>query len=312
MSFLQNTGTAPKADSVCFITMVLSEAEIRHAAWMVASLRRFGGQLSACQVWILAPRLEVAGSNFYDFDQLHWIPMDLPEQDPHYDFGLKVAACAQAERLCGPSIASLVWLNPECLVFQPPDLFSLSTPTRAAFRPVHIRNVGSAPFEPLDAYWTRIYEAIGIADAPFTVESFIDAQILRPYFNSHLFAVDPRLGLMRRWLEKFEELVKDQHFQKTACKDKLHQIFLHQAVLSTLVVSQLEPEQIRILPAGYSYPLHLHERVPPSRRVHSLEDTICAVYEDDDSLPGRVAGLEIGKGLHEWIDITARELGSIN
>jgi hypothetical protein len=147
-----------------------------------------------------------------------------------------------------------------------------------------VQNVGILAGEPLDDYWAAIYRASGLEDTERTVESFVDGQTLRPYFNTHCFAADPAAGLMTTWLARFETLVADRSFQSTACREELHRIFLHQAVLSALLVQALAPEQIRLLPAEYSYPLHLQARIPASRRASTLNELACAVYEEDGDL----------------------------
>lgn len=126
------------------------------------------------------------------------------------------------------------------------------------------RNVGVSVAEPLDDFWSRVFERVGIADTDYSVESFVDGQKIRAYFNSHSYRVDPSVGLFRRWLECFEGLVLDTEFQVSSCSDDLHRIFLHQAVLSALTVAMIDSERIRILPPSYSYPYNLNAAVHPN------------------------------------------------
>lgn len=55
-------------------------------------------------------------------------------------------------------------------------------------------------------------------------------------------------------------MVTDEAFQAGPCRDELHRIFLHQAILSTLVAKQLDWERVRLLPPEYNYPLNLSDR----------------------------------------------------
>jgi hypothetical protein len=171
----------------------------------------------------------------------------------------------------------------------------------AAFRPVHICNVGSPVNQPMDAFWQKIYDVIGVKDNLMTVESFFDAQRLRAYFNSHAFAINPARGLMRRWLANFETLVSDQAFQTEACQDDDHQVFLFQASLSVLIASSLEPRRIRLLPPVYNYPYNLQESIPSGRRTKALNDLVSFTCEDRSLNPHEVNDIEIREPLLGWL-----------
>jgi hypothetical protein len=290
--------------SLCFITLVRSVEEGHRLRLLMGSLRTFGGQLSQAPVWIFW------GSDFHpaqlmdEFTETRgyaWIPLAHQASLLHYYFAQKISACAQAEEMAAANVRSLVWLDPSCLVIQPPALFDLNPAYEAAFRPVHIQNIGSLASEPMDEFWETIYRTIGSEDTSFTVQSFVDAQSLRPYFNTHLFSIDPSKGLLRLWLEYFKVLVADQQFQSGACSSELHQIFLHQAILSTLVAKLLPLERIRILPPEYSYPIHLHDKVPHSKRAVALNDLVCAVYEENLPYQQTSSELEIREPLYSWL-----------
>lgn len=172
--------------------------------------------------------------------------MSMPDTVQHYYFANKVTACAQAEEMATPNVRSLVWIDPECLIIKPPLLFDLGQ----QFGPVHIKNVGLSPEEPVDGFWQKIYEAVGVDAIQTAVETFVSGQSVRSYFNSHAFAINPACGLLRRWFEYFEALVCDEAHQMAVCEDELHQIFLHQAILSALLVAELEPRR-KLIPFIY-------------------------------------------------------------
>ncbi len=255
-------------------------------------------------------------------------PLNL--QRAFYLFAEKVCACAQAEVLASSDVRSVIWVNPECLVIKPPLLLELSPAYDVAFRPVHLKNIGLLTNGPMDEFWAKIYRAIGLEDTaepprppsrphdqptlPLStamqrgltqprreVVSFVDGQVLRPYFNTHVFSFNPSWGLMRSWLDAFRLLTEDREFQEGACADDLHQIFLHQAVLSALVTRDVEWGRIRILPPAYSYPLHLHRQTPPERRALSLNSLVCAVYEDEMPDPRTLRDLAVDDPLRAWL-----------
>jgi hypothetical protein len=286
---------------MAFVTAVLIPEQRACARLLVDSLRTFGGPLSDCPVWILEMRPHTAPCGDLAGPGVDVVRLEVPESLPRYYFTYKVYAWAQVESWADPSQQSLVWLDPGCLVVRPPMHFELARLQAAAFRPVHIRNVGIPAAMELDPFWEGIYRVVGLEEAGYSVESFVDGQTIRPYYNTHLFALDPGQGIGRVWLEAFETLVQDEAYQVAACADELHKIFLHQAVLSALVAKQLGPERIRVLPVEYSYPLHLHGQVPPERQPDTLNRLVCPVYEEGFRYPETLEGLPVVEPLASWL-----------
>lgn len=247
---------------------------------VIESLRAFGGPLRDCSVWAFVLDPHRTPHVLPGMAGVRRLPLAVEEECPPYPFAEKVYACAKSEEIAGKGIRSLVWLGLDCLIINPPLLFDLGPSADAAFRPVHHRNIGSPADEPPDGFWRGLYDALGIDDVPHAVESFVDSQTLRPYFNTHCFAFDPACGLCRTWWEQFKSIVSDQAFQAGPCHDELHQVFLHQAILSTLAAKMLDWERIRLLPPEYNYPLNLLAQMPLDRRVRALNGLVNAVYED--------------------------------
>ncbi len=290
--------------ATCFTSLVTSREAGRRLRLMIDSLRTFGGPSSRCPLWVFwgaGYRPTDLMSEYNEKSGVAWFQLADEDRLPDYFFAHKVKACAQAEEMASKDVRSLVWLDPNCLVICPPAFFDLSPAFAAAFRPVHIQNVGSRADQPMDAFWSTIYRAIDIPEAPFTVQSFVDLQTLRPYFNTHLFSIDPSKGLLRAWQEYFMRLVADRQFQSGACSSELHQIFLHQAILSVLAAKLLPEQSIRILPPEYSYPLHLHAKIPPSRRIGCLNDLVCAVYEEQTPHIESLGEFEVREPLYSWL-----------
>jgi hypothetical protein len=279
-----------------FATVVDSQADMRRARRMIESLRSFGGDARGSPVWVFAGRPASAGG-LDALGDVEVVPLAVGEDCRGYPFAKKVFACALAEEKAQSFAGALAWSSPSCLFVNPPDLFDLDAAHDAAFRPVHIRNVGSAAGEPPDEFWDGIYRAAGGGKAAGRVESFVDGQILRPYFNTHCFSIRPACGILRTWRECFRRMVSDGDFQARCCGDDLHRIFLHQAVLSALASEQVEWGRIRILPPEYSYPLHLQDDVPANRRIGALQGMVCAAYED--ALPE--GNVDVREPLASWL-----------
>jgi hypothetical protein len=287
---------------VTFYTFT-SPVEVEATRLLLKSLRTFGGTLADAPMWIFSSR--PSEINTIKDKNLQIFPLDIPVQESNCLFLEKIAACARAEQLASSNFETIIWMNPCCLVVQPPKLFELDDDHDAAFRPVHIRNVGIPPAQPLDAYWRGILDLLKMDDIHTTVTSFVDSQIQRSYFNTHAFAVNPSLGLMQQWLELFLQLDKDAKFQASTCQDDSHQVFLFQVLLSCLVVKAIQETRIKLLPASHNYPCHLHEQVPPSKQLATLNDAVCVAYEDQSILQGRIGGLKIQEPLLSWLHAQA-------
>jgi hypothetical protein len=293
-----NDGTGPNPERVVFFTLVVEPYQEQNARLLVESLRAFGGPLSGCPVQVYYPDLTSADRTYWE-NADNVLVLSLGQvRAPRYWFSRKVHVCARAEALAGPEVCSLVWLAPENLIVQPPTLFDLAASSaHAALRTVHHSNIGSPADQPLDAFWAAVYRHVGIEEAPYTTRSFIDGCELRPYWNTHCFSVNPRLGLLQAWREGFQTLVNDAEFQAGPCQDVPHRVFLHQAVLCALLTRELGQAQIRALPPAYSYPLHMHDQVPEAERAATLHELVCAVYED--VLP--LEGLQVLEPLRSWL-----------
>jgi hypothetical protein len=284
-----------------FLTYVYSPRQRQCARLLIESICRFGGALSQCPVWLYEANPERVPCGDFAALGVRVLPLQVPDSVRGYILAGKVCACAQAESLASPETQSLIWLSAECLIARPPVLFGLGRRFDAAVRPVHIQNVGLGATERPDAFWRGVYEAVGVSDVDLTVESFVDVQHIRAYYNSAAFSFRPSAGLMRRWFACFEALVGDEAYQSAACKDELHQIFLHQAVLSTLIATTLDPDRVRVLPPDYGYPYNLHGDVPPERRAKTLNELVCAIYEERSVNPDDMDDIAVEEPLRMWL-----------
>jgi len=281
--------------------MVRTPRGISALRLLVESLRAFGGELAEYPFWLSIPnssQLDLSGLeelNIHPF----WIP--IPDKISHYLFVEKVYACAWAEEHASAQVRSLVWIDPACLIIQPPVLFQLTHETQVAVRPVHIQNVGLTTNEPLDDYWKYIYRTVGINDITTSIRSFVDQRELRSYFNTHAFSVNPAKGLLQRWEHYFSQLVTDKSFQQTTCQDELHQVFLHQAVFSVILASTLTATELRFLPHQYNYPYNLQVKIPSDFRAVYMNDLVSLVYEERGLNPISVQDIQIEEPLRSWL-----------
>lgn len=288
-------------DPTVFLTLVQSPGETACARLLIDSLRSFGGALSHCPIWVFETEGRRAHADHLAGDDVEVFPLHAPDTLKQVFFASKVLACAQAEEMAASDVRSLIWIDPACLVIQPPVLFDLGQEYDAAVRPVHIRNVGLPAKAPLDRFWRKILDNAGVQDLEGSVETFVGGERIRPYFNSHAFAVRPSKGLLRLWLERFEALASEAGFREELRQDQLHHIFLHQAVWSVLLVTHLDPARIRWLPPEYNYPYNLHDSVPEDRRAKALNDPVSITYEERSLNPDEMDDIEIHDPLRSWL-----------
>jgi hypothetical protein len=288
-------------DPTLVLTLIRTPEEIAGARLLIDSLRDFGGDLRHAPVWVFEAQPETAPCGGLEGAGVRVLPLALPETTPRYYYADKVYAAAQAEAQTPSGTETLLWIDPTCVIVQPPLGFNLDPAVDAAVRPVHIKNVGLPATAPLDDFWQPVYAAVGVADVATTVETFIGAQRIRAYFNSHAFAVRPALGLLRRWWIEFETLIRDEAYQARACQETLHQVFLHQAVLSALLATEIAPARLRRLPPDYTYPYNLHASVPPARQAAALNDLVCFTYEGRPIDPAQVDDVAIREPLRSWL-----------
>lgn len=296
-------------EGTIFLTWVYSSRQLRNVRLLIDSLRSFGGALGDRPIWVFETNPQEAPCQSLESLGAQVLPLDVPGEVRHYDYADKVYACARAEELAPPAVQSLVWLTPECLIVKPPLLFDLAGSFDAAVRPVHIQNVGLLAEEPLDGFWKKVYETVGVPDIQTTVESFVDAKRLRAYYNSAAFAINPALGLMHRWFDVFQTLVCDRAFQAGPCQGDWHQVFLHQAVLTTLIGTHLDPQRVRSLPPEYVYPYNLHADVPPEWRARVLNDLVCVYHEGRSLDPQAMDDIQVHEPLRAWLSARAADAG---
>jgi hypothetical protein len=296
-------GPASESPRTVFATYAEGPGQARKVAVLVDSLRRRGGDLADAPWYVVADasaaavldRAGLAGTKVLPL-QLEAIAQDVP-------FAAKAYAAATVERLV-PGAETLAWMDPESLVLGPPRALVLGPAAAVALRPVFLVNaVGQAEGTPVDGYWARLYREAGVdgAAAP-AVESFVDGQRIRFYVNCGVIAWRPGRGIAREWARAFSAVLADEGFRGAHCADVRHQVFLHQAVLSAVLLARTAPAERRWLPADHGYPLGLHERVPVAKRARRLEDLACFIYDTLwDQQPDWLDRVPADEPLRSWL-----------
>ena len=78
-------------------------------------------------------------------------------------------------------------------------------------------------------------------------------------------------------------------------------IFIHQAVLSGVILSTFAADEIQELPTTYNYPLHLHKQDVTNHRPSRLEELVTFRHEGFYQDPEWTTKMPTKAFLKQWI-----------
>jgi glyoxylase-like metal-dependent hydrolase (beta-lactamase superfamily II) len=300
----------PGGTPLVIATHVAGFAQEHAATALVESLRTFGGELAETPVVVVVDdleqrrceRLRALGARVVQFAE--------PAAALKFPYGAKVFAAAEVEALVAGRARALAWLDAETLVLAPPRELLLERGEAVALRPVFLANrVALAPDAPLDAFWARVYREVGAdAAAAAPVRSLVDEVAMRAYLNCMVIAVRPERSLFRDWLRHFRAVVADEAYLRAAVADPPHRIFLHQAVLTAVLVGRTTGKEWRWLTPRTGYPANLHDRVPAAWKAKSLDGLAVVSLDQLWAGGGRwEAGIGASPALGAWIEARRRD-----
>jgi len=292
-----------------FAFMVNSGEAEPDAVRLARSIRTFGGEFCFNPIWMLTRQAEedlspaTRGELFSLAVRL--VSFEMDEAAASFPFASYVTAAAMAEALAQGETSCLVMMATDTLVLGPPTHLVLPAGKSLGACPVHLKLLGSGYREPLDEFWGMIYRTCQVdEEGVYPMQTIVDEQIVRPYFNAGLLAVRPERGLLRAWKSDFDELYRQPEFETYYRSNELYHIFMHQMVLAGSALSSLKPEEFQQLPFEMNYPLHLHSRVAELKRPANLNQLITCRYEDFDEVfhsPEAGSLPQIDQDLMDWL-----------
>lgn len=285
-----------------FATLATDENERRAAQFLISSIRQYAGCYRDSQILMYSTSKETTYPFRDSSGNTSQIPLSEYPANAPYFFADKVQAWVQAEVLLENQTDTLVWIDPLCLVLREPGQFALLQDNAAAFRPVHIQNIGLSSQSPLDYFWQAIYDQCNTPRQTESVESYVDENSILPYFNTHCFSINPKLGVLRRTAQNLKDLTQNSQFVETCLSDHIHKIFLFQAVLSATVLSCCSLSKIQILTPDYSYPFHFQEKITLQKRITDLSKITTLVYEDFGNLEKLFQQLKSSEEIRSWYE----------
>jgi hypothetical protein len=252
------------------------------ALMLAESLRRFGGRHAEDRVIVVTPdaaarrapdieaRLEALGAEI--------VPLAMEEKSLAWDAASRVVAAAAAEAVAGEA-RELVWADCDTLVLRDLDAVALRRGEDVGYRPAYRANIGSRIAEPVDEFWSLVYEVCGVEEADVFPMAPCTADVqMRPYLNSGFVVVRPAAGILHTWSDRCAALLADPRAKRFTADDR-YEPFVHQAVLSAVVTARSGREGTRELPASVNYGRHEHDAYPAETRARRLNDLITCRYE---------------------------------
>ena len=265
-------------------TFVETAEEIHWASVMVESLRTFGGRLKDAPVWVYASegfwaaesgrlaRLASLGAEVRTGraeESVTWFPL-----------ARKVFAAAQAEAEAAGKAVILARLDPDTIFLGEPEDFILPGGKDLGYRPVFHRTISPLYEEPLDAYWSRAYELMGIrASEVFPVVTPADGDTIRAYFQAGCIVVRPERGIMRKWEAMLALLAADPLIKEICGTDSRKRLFTFQVALVGAVLKGLPRTALHAFPDRINYPIFFKEIYGAKRDFLDLSRAVTVRYE---------------------------------
>lgn len=294
---------------------VLDPGEAGNEAFRLArSIRTFGGEFCFNPIWMFSQRKEddlpeATRQELFSLG-VQLFTFDTAPEAVGFPFASYVTAACIAETLAQGKATYLAFMATDTLVLQAPYEFLLSGGKSLGCCPVHLKLLGSRYDEPVDDFWKLIYHHCHVnPDRVFAMQSVVDEQSMRAYFNAGLLVVRPERGILRTWQIAFDELYRLPEFQAFYQQQELYAIFMHQMVLAGSVLGVLQPEECQIFPREVNYPMHLHGQVAMARRPANLGQLVTCRYENYAHVFGNAnlaATIEIDPSLKDWLQSQPR------
>lgn len=314
IGYAEEESTMP--EKIVFGTFAETNEQLRHCLTMAESVREFGGEFSAAPIRIYVPEQAYAKLENVVSARLESLRVELhlgraPEEALSFYFARKVFAAAEAEQAAANAFEILAWIDEDTIILQEPTAFNLSADKKLAYRPVMHKNVGNFYDEPIDEFWTRIFDLLSVDQTTlFPMVTPADGDTIRPYFNAGLLIVRPEQKIMHKWADYFKILYRDDQIVKMCETDVKKRIFLHQTALVGAILNTIPREQMLELSFRYNYPLFFRHMFGAKKGdFDSLDAVITLRYDVYFKNPEPDWAQKL-KGSPELVNWLARHLGA--
>lgn len=276
------------------------------AVLLAESIRAFAGSLADAPIWFLVPeygkKLSSKGSEKLKQLGSKLLPFEVDPEILKFPFIADVLAAEFAEVEARQKTGLLAWLGSNTVVLKEPKDFLLKEGVVLGYRPVHHTLIGSLYEKPLDLFWTLVYDWCGVPqERIFPMTGHIDGKTIRPYFNAGYLILRREGNLFGLWRRRFFDAYRNPDFQEFYARDERYAIFMHQAILSGVILSLLEKSRMVELPPCHNYPLHLYGEDVTANRPGTMADLVTVRHEGLDN-PEWMRTVPMQRELRVWLE----------
>ena len=297
--------------SISFAFLVTAGEAEAQALLLASSIRAFAGVYASAPIQAFYPAnsrglTNETSAKLKNLD-VGMLPFEIDPEAMPFSFGLKVSAAAAAENYAVRRSDLLVWLDTDSIVIQEPGDLVIDGEKALGYRPVDHTLIASRFAEPVDNFWQLIYLQCAVSDDQiFPMRTSVDEVTIRPYFNAGLLVTRPENGVLRQWAHIFGRLGRLPIFTPFYQRNKLYEIFFHQAVLTGVILAALEQKSFYKLPHLVNYPLHMHADYPADQRPATMNELITCRYDTAFQDAGWQRTITIREPLKSWLDDQAQ------
>jgi hypothetical protein len=282
--FLYAQASEEKAQRLIFGVFAEGEEQLQHTLILVESIRTFTGRYQDSPVWIYVPEeslphISAVKKKFNAFGAIVK-GSKAPVAALQFPYARKVFAAAKAESEAEGQANILVWMDDDTVFLNEPDEFDLRRGVAFGYRPVMHQLIGSLYSEPVDEFWTRVYQKLSVPEsAIFPMTTPADSKTIRPYFNAGLLVVRPEQGILRKWALNFPLLYEDKVFVDWCKEDRYKLIFLHQVALAGAVLNKVKRDEMTELSFRINYPVFFDRLFEADKDFSSIEEAVTIRYD---------------------------------
>ncbi|MHA1934284.1 MAG: hypothetical protein ACW97A_03290 [Candidatus Thorarchaeota archaeon] len=296
-----------KKEQLIFASTVFpTESSETDAILLAESIRAFSGSSSNCTIWYFFPNTNtpISSSARTIFDSLDatLIPFEIDKEVLQFPFTGNAHAAALAESMASGKTELLAWLAANTVIVQEPREFILQEDKDLGYRPVHHTLIGSRFEEPIDEFWKQVYIYCKVSeDSIFPMRTHVDDTLIRPYFNAGILIARPEKKMLQSWRDTFISVYQDPFLFELYKKDHRYAIFIHQAILSGVILSIFSAEEIQEFTPKYNYPVHLHDVDVTDQRPNTLDECVTFRHEGFYKDPDWADKMPANDSLKKWL-----------
>ncbi len=263
------------------VMYVSNRKNLNSCVMFIKSIRRFSGSMQDTPVVVVHESSSELDLSSLILPGVETCLMTIRPEHRDFFYSLKVHACAAAEKLLSGQTETMLYFDSEMLALSSFEEMHLKDNFDVSFRPVMLLNsVGLLPEQTLDGYWKQIFSELGVNGKSIpTVRAYVDEKEIRFYINCEAIVVRPELEIFNKWKNAFVKILDNREFIRQFCSDQLHAIFLHQAVLSATILSEVKQSRIQWMADKTVYSLLLHDKMPVEKKISRACDVPLISYD---------------------------------